>query len=212
MGHAGPKGARTNDRRRGCACAPDAGRVVCNARQMGQRRVRRQVMKSATTDGGARFILTSTPTLTPFSAAAVYPSKAALQDEVSRLDAAMGLDKYLPHRRAKRQTSCWTILMRDCLASPPQETAEESERRSARWVRKCGHCGHKGQLDYAEASANAILTLLAVACSLLDRQRAAQAAAFQQEGGFTERLYRVRSQSRSTPSTSSTPSTKNKPC
>lgn len=85
----------------------------------------------------------------------------------------------------------------------------------AAWVRDCGqrgHCGLKGQLDYAEASANAILTLLVVACSLLDRQLTAQAAAFQQEGGFTERLYRVRSQSRSTPSTSSTPSTKNKPC
>ena len=74
----------------------------------------------------------------------------------------------------------------------------------AAWVRECGH----KQPDYAEHSANAVLILLAVACSLLDRQLAAQAAAFEQEGGFTERLYRVRSQSRSTPSTSSTPSTK----
>jgi four helix bundle suffix protein len=32
--------------------------------------------------------------------------------------------------------------------------------------------------------------------SLLDRQLAAQAAAFEKEGGFTERLYRVRSQTR----------------
>jgi four helix bundle suffix protein len=37
------------------------------------------------------------------------------------------------------------------------------------------------------------LKLTNVACYFLDRQIAAQAAAFEQEGGFTERLYRVRS-------------------
>jgi four helix bundle suffix protein len=41
--------------------------------------------------------------------------------------------------------------------------------------------------------ANAALSLLNLACYLLDRQLAAQAAAFEREGGFTERLYRVRS-------------------
>ena len=41
-----------------------------------------------------------------------------------------------------------------------------------------------------------VLALIAVACSLLDRQLAAQAAAFEKEGGFTERLYRVRQQQR----------------
>jgi four helix bundle suffix protein len=46
---------------------------------------------------------------------------------------------------------------------------------------------------YPEIAANAALTLLAVATALLDRQLAAQAAAFEKEGGFTERLYRVRS-------------------
>jgi four helix bundle suffix protein len=62
---------------------------------------------------------------------------------------------------------------------------------------------------YPELAANAALVLLAVACSLLDRQLAAQAKAFETEGGFTERLYRVRSQKRaSTPSTKSTPSKK----
>lgn len=45
--------------------------------------------------------------------------------------------------------------------------------------------------------ANAALSLLNLACYLLDRQIAAQAAAFEKEGGFTERLYRVRSQRRS---------------
>ena len=45
---------------------------------------------------------------------------------------------------------------------------------------------------YSEFAANAALVLLAVACSLLDRQLVAQAEAFEQVGGFTERLYRQR--------------------
>lgn len=45
---------------------------------------------------------------------------------------------------------------------------------------------------FPEIAANAALVLIAVACSLLDRQIAALAVAFEQEGGFTERLYRVR--------------------
>ena len=45
---------------------------------------------------------------------------------------------------------------------------------------------------YPEISANGALALIAVACSLLDRQIAAQGKAFVQEGGFTERLYRIR--------------------
>ena len=49
---------------------------------------------------------------------------------------------------------------------------------------------------YPEIAANAALVLIAVACGLLDRQIKAQAEAFEQEGGFTERLYRVRQQRR----------------
>jgi four helix bundle suffix protein len=49
---------------------------------------------------------------------------------------------------------------------------------------------------YAEIAANGALALLAVDCKLLDRQLDAQAKAFEDEGGFTERLYRVRSQRR----------------
>jgi len=44
--------------------------------------------------------------------------------------------------------------------------------------------------------ANAALSLLNVACRLLDKQLAAQAKSFETEGGFTERLHRVRSQNR----------------
>lgn len=53
--------------------------------------------------------------------------------------------------------------------------------------------------DYRELSANAALTLIAVACSLLDRQLAALARAFTEEGGFSERLYRVQSARRRDP-------------
>jgi four helix bundle suffix protein len=56
-----------------------------------------------------------------------------------------------------------------------------------------------GSPSYPEIAANAALAYLAVACSLLDRQIAAQARAFEQQGGFTERLYRVRSQKRRGP-------------
>jgi four helix bundle suffix protein len=50
-----------------------------------------------------------------------------------------------------------------------------------------------------EIAANAALALIAVATALLDRQLAAQASAFEREGGFSERLYRVRSTRRSDP-------------
>ena len=49
---------------------------------------------------------------------------------------------------------------------------------------------------YAELAANAALVLIGVACALLDRQIEAQARAFTEEGGFTERLYRIRSEKR----------------
>jgi four helix bundle suffix protein len=51
----------------------------------------------------------------------------------------------------------------------------------------------------AELVANAVLSLLNLACYLLDRQLAALDKAFLEEGGFTERLYRVRSERRRRP-------------
>jgi four helix bundle suffix protein len=52
------------------------------------------------------------------------------------------------------------------------------------------------QSTYPEIAANAALILIGVATALLDRQLAAQAAAFESEGGFTERLYRIRQEKR----------------
>jgi four helix bundle suffix protein len=85
----------------------------------------------------------------------------------------------------------------------------------ALWVKEiCGKYGRDGQgkeegsggksipsipsMDqrYAHASANAALVLIGVAVALLDRQLAAQAAAFEEEGGFTERLHARRSEQR----------------
>lgn len=54
----------------------------------------------------------------------------------------------------------------------------------------------KSTRTFPELSANAALVLLAVACALLDRQVASLAADFESEGGFTERLYRVRTANR----------------
>jgi four helix bundle suffix protein len=78
----------------------------------------------------------------------------------------------------------------------------------ARWISKThkdAHLGfenHSTMLNspstpstpstYQEIAANAALTLLAVATALLDRLLAAQATAFEKEGGFTERLFRTR--------------------
>ncbi len=49
---------------------------------------------------------------------------------------------------------------------------------------------------YPEVSANAALVLLVVANSLLDRQVTRLATDFENEGGFTERLYRIRTKNR----------------
>ena len=68
-----------------------------------------------------------------------------------------------------------------------------------------GQGGHAGQGEtrstlstkvYPEYSANAALVLLAVACALLDRQVERLARDFEDHGGFTERLYRIRSEKR----------------
>lgn len=64
-----------------------------------------------------------------------------------------------------------------------------------------GRCGRSGQSTpsisstpstYPEIAANAALVLIAVAVALLDRQLASLARAFEENGGFTERLYRTR--------------------
>ena len=62
------------------------------------------------------------------------------------------------------------------------QTADEV----ARWVKGID------STEPSAAAANAALTLIVVACSLLGRQVERLAEDFTEEGGFTERLYRVR--------------------
>jgi len=51
-------------------------------------------------------------------------------------------------------------------------------------------------LSSSSLAANGVLSLLNVTCYLLDRQLSGQTETFENEGGFTERLYRVRTQNR----------------
>lgn len=53
-----------------------------------------------------------------------------------------------------------------------------------------------GSVSYAEIASNGALAIIAASCSLLDRQLASLAAAFEKDGGFTERLYRIRQRAR----------------
>ena len=94
------------------------------------------------------------------------------------------------------------------------QTADEVAAWVVEVVKKSGLCGQIGQRGqkaesstestaftlsiktYPEFSANAALVLLTVACSLLDRQVERLAQDFEKEGGFTERLYRVRTAKR----------------
>ena len=79
----------------------------------------------------------------------------------------------------------------------------------ARWVvdnsGRYGRSGQSGQVPtpsmlstkvYPEMAANAVLVLIAVACSLLNRQVQRLARDFEQEGGFTERMFKVRDANR----------------
>ena len=89
---------------------------------------------------------------------------------------------------------------RQALVDRRCQTADEV----ARWVKETAQGGSSTKSTrsttstpsthpYHEYSANAALVLLAVTSALLDRQVTRLAAEFERDGGFTERLYRVRS-------------------
>jgi four helix bundle suffix protein len=122
-------------------------------------------------------------------------ARASLEE--LRLD----FEDFLRHRRMTQ----WS-------QEDPRRTALVARRCStadavAAWLREIhGQSGRHGQSGqkpatntYPELAANAALVLIGVACALLDRQIEAQAAAFTEEGGFTERLYRIRSAQRKRP-------------
>jgi four helix bundle suffix protein len=99
---------------------------------------------------------------------------------------------YLRRRRLKEWS--YSEPLRQELIGARCESAEDV----AAWVRETrARLGHKGRTPtYAEIAANAALVVIAVACSLLDRQLASLAKRFLEDGGFTERMYRMRSQRR----------------
>jgi len=94
------------------------------------------------------------------------------------------------------------------------QTADEVAAWVVAAAKKCGPGGPGGQTaasrpvstestastlstkTYPELAANGALVLLTVACSLLDRQVERLAQDFESQGGFTERLYKVRSAKR----------------
>lgn len=65
--------------------------------------------------------------------------------------------------------------------------------------RSAGSMPSMKSMTYPEVAANAAHVLVGVACALLDRQIERLAADFEREGGFTERLYRIRSRRRMDP-------------
>jgi four helix bundle suffix protein len=101
--------------------------------------------------------------------------------------------------------------LRQALIDRRCQTADEVAAWVVEVAKKNGQNGRRGQIRepsiasttstlstkiYPALSANAALTLLTVACSLLDRQVERLAQDFETQGGFTERLYRVRSAKR----------------
>ena len=99
---------------------------------------------------------------------------------------------YLRQRRLKEWS--YSEPLRQKLIDARCESAEDV----AAWIRETrARLGHNGRRPaYSEIAANAALVLIAVACSLLDRQLASLAKRFLEDGGFTERMYRMRSQHR----------------
>ena len=87
--------------------------------------------------------------------------------------------------------AAWVRAVHD-RAVPKDKRGQNGQHRQSGQSIKSTQSTPSTNPTYAETAANAALTLLAVACSLLDRQLAAQAAAFERDGGFTERLYRTR--------------------
>ena len=99
---------------------------------------------------------------------------------------------YLRQRRLKEWS--YSEPLRQELIDARCTNAEEV----ALWVRQVrARLSRNGRRHtYAEIAANAALVLIAVACSLLDRQLTSLGKRFLEDGGFTERMYRMRSQRR----------------
>jgi restriction system protein len=80
----------------------------------------------------------------------------------------------------------------------PKEHAKAKEVRALAWKENRSYSTYKTYFESsdAETAANAAICVIHQANYLLDQQLRALEKGFLEEGGFTERLYRVRSQAR----------------
>jgi four helix bundle suffix protein len=118
-----------------------------------------------------------------------------------------GLDKWTPEHPALRRfraRRCGTLEeVRAWITDEHGETAKRKQSAptgpgsvSVR-ARPCSSVSVRvPPPPTSQLAANAALSILNLCCHLLDRQVASLAAAFEREGGFTERLYRVRTRAR----------------
>lgn len=93
----------------------------------------------------------------------------------------------------QRKHDIWSTqdACRRALVARRCSTADEV----VRWVTTTADQGRLRQstrVEYAVVAANAALVLIGVTCALLDRQLRAQIAEYENNGGFTERMTRVR--------------------
>jgi four helix bundle suffix protein len=152
------------------------------------------------------------------SEAAATSSKTELKlTQVARAsleELKLDYEDFLRHRGLPcwdRQHPLRQELVDARLKNPDQVAAWVAQKARLRCTEEMGKSGPRGHdtgtasaastpsTFYPELSANAILTLVTVAGFLLDRQVALLAKKFEDEGGFTERMYRVRSARRRQP-------------
>jgi four helix bundle suffix protein len=79
------------------------------------------------------------------------------------------------------------------------KTTTDNQGRTRPTDASVGRAGQCLSLSSSCLAANAALVLITVTCSLLDRQVERLAKDFETEGGFTERLYKIRSAKRKEP-------------
>ena len=106
-----------------------------------------------------------------------------------------------PRRKALVARRCRTAeevaeWVREIRNGPNSKNGPNGPDGRERRNRRSGSMSSIRSITYPEVAANAAHVLVGVACALLDRQIESLAAAFEHEGGFTERLYRVRSRRR----------------
>jgi len=109
-----------------------------------------------------------------------------------------GLEQYLPQHSALKRFRAKRCAILDEVrmwVSDEQKRAQTDTATHGRSVKVgAGPCSES--VRSSELVANGALSLLNVCCYLLDRQIASLEKAFLEHGGFTERLYRVRSKTR----------------